>query len=100
MLFANATLCDDLAKKNPRCCDTLEALLSSQPFLCGDTFSLADVSVATYLAWMPYFTKCDPAWRLAERWPALGAYVARVLARPGGECVPLAWLDDTAAWLV
>ncbi len=72
-------------------------------YLCGTEFTLADAVTATHLAWIPYFTKADPAWvPFATRWPALGGYVARVLAaRPAGAAsVPLAWLDDTAAWLV
>jgi glutathione S-transferase len=131
LFFANSSLCDDLSKKNPRCCDALEAILSKQgthththashatvtlapasflrlrhrlpDYLCGTEFTLADAATATHLAWIPYFTKADPAWvPFATRWPALGAYAARVLAaRPAGAAsVPLAWLDDTAAWLV
>jgi hypothetical protein len=50
---------------------------------------------------MPYWTKCDKEWVLAERWPLLEAYKHRVLSRPAGVAnVPLAWLEDTAAWLV
>jgi hypothetical protein len=30
LFFANSSLCDDLSKKNPRCCDALEAILSKQ----------------------------------------------------------------------
>ena len=70
-------------------------------YILGAEFSLVDATVAPYLAWLPYFSKCDPEWVLATRWPALGAYVARVLARPAGAAsVPLAWLDDTASWLL
>jgi glutathione S-transferase len=71
-------------------------------YLCGAEFTLADAVTAVHLAWIPYFSKVDPAWvPFAARWPALGAYASRVLARPAGQAsVPLAWLDDTAAWLV
>ena len=70
-------------------------------YVCGADFTLADVAIATYLAWLPYWTKADPAWALAARWPKLAEYKARVLSRPGvGPHVPLAWLDDTSAWLL
>ena len=70
-------------------------------YVCGAEFTLVDVAVATYLAWTPYWTKAAPDWKLAERWPRLAEYVARVMARPAvGPNVPLAWLDDTAAWLL
>jgi glutathione S-transferase len=70
-------------------------------YVCGAEFTLVDVAVATYLAWTPYWTKADPEWKLAARWPRLAEYVARVMARPAvGPNVPLAWLDDTAAWLL
>jgi glutathione S-transferase len=128
LFLANTTLCDDLAKKNPRSCDVLSALLAKQgaprthihsrftrtttrcshplchaaaDYICGADFTLADCAVAVYLAWMPYWTKCDKEWVLTERWPLLEAYKQRVLSRPAGVAnVPLAWLEDTAAWLV
>ena len=54
-----------------------------------------------YLAWLPYFVKCDPEWVLEKRYPVLAAYTARVMARPGvGPNIPLEWLKDTAAWLL
>lgn len=75
--------------------------LRAADYISGADFTLADAILAVYLAWMPYFSKCDPEWALAARWPALGAYVARVMARPAAQSsVPLAWLEDTAAWLV
>ena len=69
--------------------------------MCGNDFTLADVAIAAYLAWLPYFVKCDPDWTLAARWPRLAEYVARVMARPAvGPNVPLEWLADTSAWLL
>jgi len=41
----------------------------------------------------------DPEFVLSK-WPALKAYKEKVLARPAGDSVPLAWLDDPSAWLV
>ena len=79
----------------------LRRICGRSAYICGDAFSLADVAVAVYLAWLPYFVKCDPEWVLAARWPKLAEYVARVLARPAvGSNVPLGWLEDTAAWLL
>jgi len=52
LLLANTTLCDDLSKKNPRSLDILEGMLQKQAFICGDAFSMADITIVTYLAWV------------------------------------------------
>ena len=104
LLLANSTMCDDLFKKNGRVLDALETVLSKQEYLCGSAFTLADISVACYLAWIPYFTKVDPEWKeevWAAKWPATHAYYKRCLARPAGaESVPLGWLSKPEEWLV
>ena len=75
--------------------------LATTAYICGEHFSLADIAIAAYLAWLPYFVKCDPEWVLEKRYPVLAAYTARVMARPGvGPNIPLEWLKDTAAWLL
>ena len=75
--------------------------LEHAAYICGAEFSLADVAIAAYLAWLPYFVKCDPEWVLEKRYPVLAEYPARVMARPAvGPNVPLEWLKDTAAWLL
>lgn len=104
LLLANSTLCDDLSKKNGRSLDALEVTLSTQEYLCGAEFSLADISVAVYLAWIPYFTKVDPEWKeelWAVKWPAVHAYYKRCITRPAAvESVPLGWLSKPEEWLV
>ena len=75
--------------------------LAHAAYICGAEFSLADVAIAAYLAWLPYFVKCDPEWVLEKRYPVLAEYTARVMARPAvGPNVPLEWLKDSAAWLL
>ena len=102
LLLANSTLCEDLTKRSGRALDTLELLLAKQDYVAGPQFTLADISVAVYLAWIPYFTKSDfdfKDWQ--TKWPAVGAYLQRCMERPAAKAsVPLEWLDDPAAWLV
>ena len=75
--------------------------LAHAAYICGAEFTLADVAIAAYLAWLPYFVKCDPEWVLEKRYPVLAEYTARVMARPAvGSNVPLEWIKDSAAWLL
>lgn len=55
----------------------LAAILERQPYLMGEEFSVADAYLFTILNWTKW-VKLDLA-----TWPALGAYLARVAARPG-----------------
>lgn len=55
----------------------LAPILARQPYLMGENFSVADAYLFTILNWAKW-VKLD----LGE-WPALGAYSARVAARPG-----------------
>jgi glutathione S-transferase len=55
----------------------LAAVLEKQPYLMGNDFSVADAYLFTVLNWSKW-VKIDLA-----PWPALGAYQARVAARPG-----------------
>ncbi|MBI2308765.1 MAG: glutathione transferase GstA [Rhodocyclales bacterium] len=55
----------------------LAPMLERQPYLMGDAFSVADAYLFTILNWAKW-VKLDLA-----PWPALGAYLARVAARPG-----------------
>jgi glutathione S-transferase len=50
--------------------------LAQRPFLLGETFSVADAYLFTNLSWAPY-VKVE-----LSAWPALGAYQARIAARP------------------
>jgi glutathione S-transferase len=64
---------DDL----PPLFDCLEREISG-PYLVGDAFSIADISVATGF----YNFHLADAQVDAERWPKLAAYIAETLARP------------------
>ncbi len=57
-------------------CEFLEQRLSNNPYLMGDTFSVADAYLFTVLNWTHHLG-VDMG-----RWPALGTYMARVAARP------------------
>jgi len=56
--------------------DMLAKHLEQQPFLMGDSFTIADGYLFTILNWTN-FLKIDLA-----KWPGLKAYMARVAARP------------------
>ena len=97
--FSNSTLCTDLAAKNTRSLDVMEAMLADgREYLTGD-YTLADACIAIYLGWMRYFVKCDPGFTL-ERWPLVKAYKTRVLARPAAKVVDMAWIEDESQWLL
>jgi len=56
----------------------MEAALAQQPFIAGETFSLADI------AFMPYveYTMATPAKEIYAPYPAVNAWWARVSERP------------------
>ncbi|MFN7569971.1 MAG: glutathione transferase GstA [Betaproteobacteria bacterium] len=56
--------------------DWIVGKLGSQPYLTGDTFTVADAYLFTVLSWTKW-VGIDLA-----QWPALAAYSARVAARP------------------
>ncbi|MHB1565847.1 MAG: glutathione transferase GstA [Acidiferrobacter sp.] len=56
--------------------DYLVEQLKGGAFLTGETFTVADAYLFTVLSWTT-FLKLD-----TSRWPALGAYLGRVRARP------------------
>jgi glutathione S-transferase len=56
--------------------DYLQAALGSQPYLMGESFTIADAYLFTVLGWSKW-VELDLA-----RWPKLADYVARVAARP------------------
>ncbi len=56
--------------------DTVAELLSSQPFLLGDNFSVADAYLFVTLSWGQY-VNID-----ISRWPALARYADRISERP------------------
>jgi glutathione S-transferase len=59
-----------------RRCNFLASRLDGQPFLMGQSFTVADAYLFTILGWTSLF-KLD-----LGKWPALGNYVARIAARP------------------
>ena len=52
------------------------SVLDAQPYLTGDSFTVADAYLFTVLSWTGY-VKVD-----ITPWPSLGAYFERVKARP------------------
>ena len=83
VLFANATLGPDLfneAKREtefPRLMQPLEAILSQQPFMLGDGFTVVDVAVGSYLFYLPAMLRLD-----LSPYPSVKAYVEKLTARP------------------
>lgn len=56
--------------------DLIEATLAKQPYLLGETFTVADAYLFNMLRWTD-FTGIDRA-----KWPAIAAFYERVLERP------------------
>jgi glutathione S-transferase len=61
--------------------DYIEPVLAKQPFLMGETFSVADAYLFTILSWAKLL-KVD-----LSRWPAITSYLQRVGARPSVQTV-------------
>jgi glutathione S-transferase len=60
--------------------DRLDSILASQQWLVSsDAFTLADVAVASYLAYVLQFF---PDVTLADKWPAVANYVQAAVQRP------------------
>ena len=65
VLFANATLGpaifvkENLVRETPSLLTALNQILEQQPFLLGDQFSVADVAVGSFLAYIPIMMKLD-----------------------------------------
>lgn len=58
--------------------DTVDKLLSTQTFLLGDKFSLADVAVASYMLYvLQFFSDVD-----LSRWPHIVRYLQDCVNRP------------------
>jgi len=56
--------------------DGVEAVLSVQDYLMGDSFTVADAYLFTVLGWMQFFSIN------LDRWPSLANYKRRVAQRP------------------
>mmetsp|Transcript_25345 Transcript_25345/g.31175 ORF Transcript_25345/g.31175 Transcript_25345/m.31175 type:complete len:248 (-) Transcript_25345:342-1085(-) len=66
-----------LKKPNKRI-DTLDKMLSTSKFLMGETFTTADVAVASYLLYVPlFFRDVD-----LSRWPNVVRYMKDCVTRP------------------
>jgi glutathione S-transferase len=75
----------------PACLDWLEPQAPEQGFLFGDTLSIADISVASFLRNAAFVrVQVD-----ATRWPRTAAWLGRVLSLP--EFVALAKVEDAIA---
>ena len=67
-----------LREELPPVFDYLETSIANRQFLVGDTFGIADISVASQFVNFNH----TGATLDAARWPSLAAYVERILARP------------------
>jgi glutathione S-transferase len=83
VLFANATLGPGVFveatrdRELPRLLEPLNALLSQQPFLLGDSFSVVDVAVGSYLSYIPLMLPVD-----LSPYPVVQTYIQRLTERP------------------
>jgi len=83
-MFANASLGPALFIKEVRekqmvpLFDVLNDMLSRQPYLQGSEFTVSDIAVGAYLAYLPVFF---PDISIAS-WPKLEAYVNAIRSRP------------------
>ncbi len=67
-----------LREELPPVFDYLETSIANRQFLVGDTFGIADISVASQFVNFNH----TGATLDGSRWPSLAAYVERMLARP------------------
>ena len=83
ILFANSTLAIGVFVEASRARDmdglmtTLNDLLSQQPYVLGDQFSVADVAVGSMLCYIPMMLKLD-----LSGYPAVLSYMQRMSDRP------------------
>lgn len=83
ILYANATMGPGIfveasrEKEYPRHMTMLNERLSQQPFILGDTFTVADVAVGSLLAYIPIMLKLD-----MSEYPAVMDYIQRLTQRP------------------
>jgi glutathione S-transferase len=90
VLFANSTLGNGLfieanrEKEAPRLLPPLNEILSEQPFMMGDQFSVADVAVASLLGFATMMIGMD-----FQDYPAIADYLKRIAERPAYQKVIL-----------
>lgn len=81
--FANATLAPEIFSEvtreasTPRLLGGLSQVLTSQTYLVGDSFSVADVAVGSVLAYFIVLLKLD-----ISAYPAIASYMQRLGTRP------------------
>lgn len=84
ILFANATLGPGIfveasrAKEIANLLPPLDQRFSQQPYMLGDNFTVADVAIGSFLAYMPLMLQLDFA-----DYPSIQAYLKRLAERPG-----------------
>ncbi len=82
-LFANATLGPGIfveasrERELPKLMNPLNEILSNQPYLLGDEFSVVDVAVGSVLGYIPIMLKLD-----LSAYPAIVNYIQVLSARP------------------
>jgi glutathione S-transferase len=85
VIFANSTLSDGIfapqfqAKETPHLLGKLNEILSSQPYLIGETFSAGDVAVCALLGYVPMMLKDFDF----TPYPNVVSYMERLKQRPG-----------------
>lgn len=82
-LFANATFGPNIfmestrEKEKPRLFQPLNERLSQHSYLMGDTFTVADVAVGSFVAYIPMMLGIG-----YDEYPGLQAYLTRIKERP------------------
>ena len=83
VLYANATMGPDIfsettrEKQMPRHLTMVNHLLSQQPFVTGEEFTVADVALGSMLSYIPLMLRVD-----FGSYAAVGAYMKRLGDRP------------------
>ncbi len=83
ILFSNATLGpgifgeENREREMPRLMGILTDILSKQPFIMGNEFTVADVAVGSILAYIPILLKMD-----LSGYPVISNYVQTMTQRP------------------
>jgi glutathione S-transferase len=83
VLFANATFGPGVfveasrEREMPRLLTMLNQHLETRSFILGDRFSVADVAVGSFIAYMPIMLKIG-----FDDYPAISAYLKRLMERP------------------
>jgi len=74
--------------------DEIARLLGDQPFLAGDSITLADVMLAPHIAYLPDF---EEGRRVLEPHANIAAWIARIAARPSMAATTWEQVNEIAA---